>query len=151
MRPILSGADLIIRLESYVPLEKCSMSFSIFSDGSTKYKGKHCSERLIHIRQHLSATEIDSIQQLIGEVRFCDLRDDYSADNNDEGYVVMDSETLGIITHCGNTTKSVGVYGIDHILKTEIPNTGHPDREAVRRFDRLNNYVLDLLNIKRPL
>lgn len=150
MCPIVSGADLLIKLESYIPQEKCSMSFSVFSDGSTKYKGKHCSERSIHVRQRFSATEVNSIKQLISEVRFCELFDDYSANNNNEGYTVNDAETLGITTYCGNTTKSVSVYGIDRILRTEIPNTEHPDREAVRRFDRLDNYVFDLLISKKP-
>jgi hypothetical protein len=149
--PVVFGADLLIKLESYIPLEKCSMSFSVYSDGSAKYKGRHCSRRSINIRPHLSATEVESIRQLIREVRFCELRDDYSADNNNEGYVVMDSETLGITTYCGNITKSVSVYGIFHIIETDMHDFEHPDRDAVRRFDRLNIYVFDLLTIKGPL
>jgi hypothetical protein len=145
MCPIVSGADLIIKLESYIPLEKCSMRFSVFSDGSAKYKGKHCSERSIHIRPHLSVMEVNSIQELKSEVQFCELRNDYSADNNNQGYVVMDSETLKINAYCGNNIRSVSVYGIDHMLETKIPNTEHSDRDAVRCFDKLNHYVFELL------
>ena len=149
MCPIVSGADSIIKLESYIPLEKCNMSFLIFSDGSTKYKGKHCSGRSTHIRQHLSATEVNSIQQLKSEVRFCELQADYSANNNNVGNVVLDAETLGISAYCGKTTKSVSVYGVNHILETDFTHTEHPDHDAVRRFDRLNDYVLDLLILKK--
>ncbi len=142
------SADLIIKTESYIPLEKCNISFSIFSNGTAKYRGRHCLQRSIRIRRRLSTAKIASVQKMINEVQFCELRDRYSADGNSEGFIVLDSETLGVTAYCGNATRSVSVYGIDSILERN-PNTYEPiDRAAVQRFDRLHSFVLELLILK---
>ena len=146
--PTVSSADLIIKLESYIPLEKCEMSFSLFSNGSAKYQGRHCPERSIQIRRRLSIMEVESVQTMINQVQFCELRDKYDANDNNDRFVVSDSETLEITAYCGNTTKSVSVYGIKYILKADLDNNYHTDRVAAQRFDRLHHFVLELLNVK---
>jgi hypothetical protein len=142
--PFASAADPIIKLESFIPAEKCVMTFSVFSDGSLKYKGRHCSRRSIRIHDHISLDKIESIRKMIDQIHFCELRSEYSANDNLDNAVVVDSETLSITALCGKEQKTISIYGVEHITG-KLGQLNHPDRATALRFDQLYNFILDLL------